>query len=90
MSDVTPEQYGELCDLFEQAMFTGATADDPDFEFSVDEDPDRIHSTSDWARALANAAVRALGLEVEMPDMDEETLRRMADYLNRGNPDSKD
>ncbi len=90
MSDVTPEQYGELCDLFEQAIWAGGVSMENKIDFSVDEDPDRLRGTSDWSRALANAAVRALGLEVEVPPMDDETLLRLVDYLNRGNPDSKD
>lgn len=83
MTEVTPEQYGELCDLFAQAF----VADQND-DWVPDLTPDRMMFTGPQARAFANAVVHVLGLTMPVPS--DEDLRRIVDYLNRGDPNSKD
>lgn len=70
---VTTEQYGELCDLFEQSFHD----EGPDLS------PDRIRSTSTQARAFATAVLELLGLDLEQLDITPERMNQMAAYLKK-------
>lgn len=74
--EITPEQYSELCDLFEQAWH----------HTPLNEEPDRPRFTSDEARRFSGAAMRVLGFEHPDVPEDPELLKRMASYLNKHDP----
>jgi len=59
VASLSAQQYTELCDLFDQAIFMGR---DGTFDAQPDTDPERLYMTSPQARRFVNAAVRALGL----------------------------
>lgn len=74
--NITSEQYGALCALFEAAWHHEVP----------DSLRDLVPMTSPDARKLSNLALEALGLEVEMPSFTPEQLRNLADYAEGNNP----
>lgn len=51
--------YGELSDLFDQAIGMGKTRE---FDAEPDTDPERVYMASPQSRRFANAAMDAIGL----------------------------
>jgi hypothetical protein len=58
--DMVAKMYGELCDLFDQAIFMGRNKT---FDDQPETGADRMMTTSPQARRFATAAMEALGLE---------------------------